>query len=94
MIEALDELILITIDSKGHIKKPELKNRTQCLEHILSQHLKQIMKGALNKVQLDFCKTPNEVFRLFVMFSKALREIKGYGLDDKNYVFGPEDSEK
>jgi len=89
MIEVLNELTR----KKRLAQIPGAKNKTEWLEHILAQVLRQSLLNQLSKAQLEFCRKPDDIFRLFVMYCKALRNVEGYGFTakdpSKRYVYGP-----
>ena len=56
-------------------------SRTGWLEVCLAWYLKEkLLKGQISQRQLDTCITPDDNFRLFVIFSRAKRGEAGYKL--------------
>ena len=74
MRDALDELV-----HKDRMLR--LSNtRTGWLEISLERLIREILKGKVNQKQIDVCKTPDDIFKLFVIFSRALRGEEDYKL--------------
>lgn len=55
-------------------------SRTGWLEVSLSWFIKDLLKGKISQRQLDVCQTPDDIFELFVMYSRAKRGEAGYRL--------------
>ncbi len=91
MIGALDELVKegAAIEKIGH----ERKGKAKWLESSLASMLKMALSREISPLQIGACETHDEVFRLYVMWSRAICEGEGYGFttDDcaTRHVYGP-----
>lgn len=88
--DALEELIrperAMQMPGKGNDNK-----KTVWLETIASWFLMQGLKGKVYKGQLATARTPDEQFKLFLKYSRAMRKVEGYGILPNKYVFGPDE---
>lgn len=53
-------------------------SRTACLESMVADCIRRGLKGKLSDRQLNACKTPEDLFGVFVMYSRACRGEAGY----------------
>lgn len=69
------------------------ENKTAWLEYVLSDFVRQSLKGRLHRAQVAMCKTPDELFWLFVTYRRAERKEAGYKFThkdpDKRFVSAP-----
>jgi hypothetical protein len=95
MLEAIDERAtwLAWHDlPHGAVLRP--CTRTDLIKEVLARDLVEHMSGDIAQSQLDFCKDPEDIFRLWVMYARAKQGIKGYGFTTEmpqiRYVYSPE----
>lgn len=90
-LDALNELLI----SGGIIRPKDFHDltKTDWLNLGLSALLRRYLKREISENQVDSIDSVDEVYRLFVMWSRAERGIKGYGFSTKSkktrFVFGP-----
>ena len=91
--ELLATLDILVSEINPFPQKEGLKTKTGYLEAGLANTLYMKMHKHLNPKQLHSCRTPGELFRLFIMFAKAQAGREGYGFTSKDrkarFVFGP-----
>ena len=86
MITALDELA-----HGDRFQSSEADSKTGWLEVSLAHFIKMGLVGKVHKGQLGRCQTPDETFRLFVEYSKAVRKEPGYSFMPGKFVYHKDD---